>query len=248
MSEADWWLCDSCSSLNNLAARKCYSCDKRKPKDAVRASEFLNYRPVVSWDGKVRLEQLPFDEQSPREDLPRAPRSRPLPPPLRQPMPRDTLAVAPRPPHPARITYRLDEQPITPPPRPAWGPTAASPPPGAIGPDATTARPPVPVGPGPEVDAQPPGEPWPHWKELLDAPAPQAERLRASASRDAARGLRGGAGSGADGLTLRSAIRLARTGDAREFVPWPEEDRRPATAEGVTSDDTGSPVDTEAAD
>ena len=39
MSEADWWLCPECQSLNNLSARKCYSCRAKKPTDAARASE-----------------------------------------------------------------------------------------------------------------------------------------------------------------------------------------------------------------
>ncbi|MFV2064751.1 MAG: hypothetical protein ACC726_14760, partial [Chloroflexota bacterium] len=32
MSKAKWWVCDSCKSLNDLPANKCYKCRERKPK------------------------------------------------------------------------------------------------------------------------------------------------------------------------------------------------------------------------
>jgi hypothetical protein len=234
MSEADWWLCASCSSLNNLAARKCYSCGHRKPKDAVRASDYLGYRPVVSWDGKVRFEQLTAEELGRKPETPAASGAGSQLPPLREPQRRDTLAVAPRPPHPARITYRL----VDPAPPPSSLPlgSAVPPPPGAPtppgSPPAGIAAGPalVPVGPGPDPTAQPQGQLWPHWRELLDGPAPHADRLRRAASNDAAIGMRSTSGSRSDGMTLSSAIRVARTGDAREFIAWPEADRRPDEA------------------
>lgn len=258
MGEADWWLCASCSSLNNLAARKCYSCGQRKSKHAVRASEYLGYRPVVSWDGKVKLENLTAEERV--RVAPQASDMTSQLTPLREPVQRNTLAVAPRPPHPARITYRLVEAapgaPRTLPP--LYGRAASPAPPGAPragaapepltvpvgpGPDAT-ARPPgapeaggspgpltVAVGPGPDPAALPPGQQWPHWQELLDGPVPHAERLRTAASGDAASGTRTNVGSRSDGMTLRSAIRLARTGDAGEFIAWPEADRPPEEAD-----------------
>ncbi|HYO18133.1 MAG TPA: hypothetical protein VES02_05645, partial [Dermatophilaceae bacterium] len=113
--DADWWLCDSCQSLNNLSARRCYACRKRMPKRASRASQLLGYRPVVSWDGKVRLEM-----RVPSETSAGIERSATVtkPPPLREPPRRSTLEVAPSPPRGARICYRLDEPPPmrTPPP------------------------------------------------------------------------------------------------------------------------------------
>jgi hypothetical protein len=72
----------------------------------------------------------------------------------------------------------------------------------------------------------PPAEPWPHWRELLDAPVPHADQLRSAISGGSGTEARSGSGSQQGSLTLRSAIRLARTGDAREFIPWPEADRR----------------------
>jgi hypothetical protein len=118
MPEADWWLCGSCQSLNHLSARTCYSCRRRKPKAPQRASEHLNYVPVVTWDGRVRFEQppRPLDEQV---QLPQAWR---LPPPLRDPVLRHITDVAPPVPHGARITYRT----VEPPPRPAPAPQILS--------------------------------------------------------------------------------------------------------------------------
>jgi hypothetical protein len=33
MGKAKWWVCDSCKSLNDLPANKCYKCRQSKPKD-----------------------------------------------------------------------------------------------------------------------------------------------------------------------------------------------------------------------
>jgi hypothetical protein len=33
MGKAKWWICDSCSSLNDLPAAKCYKCRAEKPAD-----------------------------------------------------------------------------------------------------------------------------------------------------------------------------------------------------------------------
>jgi hypothetical protein len=57
--EADLWLYEGCQSLNHHSARKCYSCRKRKPKRAQRASQFLGYVPVITWDKRVRFEDPP---------------------------------------------------------------------------------------------------------------------------------------------------------------------------------------------
>ena len=99
MSEADWWVCVRCQSLNSLSARKCYSCRNKKPKVVARASDVLGYRVRESWDGKVRLEQ----QQPVYLDPPAPP---PEPARLRDPIPRNVVAVAPPPPRGARITYR----------------------------------------------------------------------------------------------------------------------------------------------
>lgn len=262
MGEADWWLCGACSSLNNLAARKCYSCGQGKPREAVRASEYLGYRPVVSWDGKVRLEQLTAEEREAEGGAQQAKRAELQVPALREPVPRDTLAVAPRPPNPARITYRLEVPPPVPPgalpmrgpgpmlagtlptaPGPVGVPGPVVPGPGAPGlgapglgapgPGGVSASPLKAVGPGPAVAARPPGDPWPHWRELLAGPTPHAERLRDTVSGNATPRARSEPGSPEGGMTLRSAIRRARTGDAREFIPWPAADRRVEEAEGA---------------
>lgn len=205
MGEADWWLCVECQSLNNFSARKCYSCRKRKPKNTVRASEYLGYEPVKSWDGKVEMRTI----------LPPAPpqgvaAAKLAIPPLRDPVRRDTLAIAPRPPEGARIVYR-DPPALPPPPPPsplqpsplqpplAMPPVAASPldrlnliaP--APNPSAPTPgpRPLVGVGPAPPPPAPTPdvavtyvvqhdAEQRSHWQDLLDVPTPKAHRLRAA--------------------------------------------------------------------
>lgn len=242
MGEADWWLCESCSSLNNLAARKCYSCGERKTKAAVRASEYLGYRPIVSWDGKIKLEQKTIEERVAEKRAAERAAALAMPdgagiPALREPVRRDTLAVAPRPPNPARVTYRLDEPPrgpAVPLPGPGSGGMLVGPQPASMpGSGAGAPRPAIPVGPGPGTPVRAPGDPWPHWRELLDGPMPHADRLRDSVSTNAGTGRQVGQGSQRDAFTLRSAIRLARTGDAREFIPWPEADRREAAVEGA---------------
>lgn len=249
MSEADWWLCSGCSSLNNLSARKCYSCGQRKPKHAPRASEYLGYVPVVSWDGKVSLEQLPLESApQPAQAEPRPQAGPVLPPPIREPLPRDTLAVAPRPPHPARITYRPDPQP-RPTPAPYVMPTPSGPagravaPPGTPGLSAPSPGPIVAVGPGPVAVPPNAAEQWPHWRELFDGPTPRAEQLR-PASEDSLLAQRvnathGAAGHG--GSTLLEAMQQAR-GDgtpSHPFVPWPEADLRHRGA-GETDPDESS--------
>ena len=181
MSESDWWVCSHCKSLNSLSARKCYSCRKGKSKTAERASHLLNYRSVVSWDGKVRLEQR-TEEAEEAEETAKIP-------PLRVPVPRAITAVAPRPPEGARITYLPPPVPPAAPMPSAW--VRPGPPPGAdvLQPSMALSGPPpvVPVGPGLQPIAALPAPPpfteedqprWSHWDELLDLPTPDAERLR----------------------------------------------------------------------
>ena len=179
MSESDWWVCSHCKSLNSLSARKCYSCRKGKAKTAERASHLLNYRTVVSWDGKVRMEQRTVEA----EEMAKIP-------PLRVPLRRAITAVAPRPPEGARITYQPAPAPPLAPMPSAW--VRPGPPPGSdvLQPSMALSGPPppvVPVGPGLQPIAAPPAPPpfteedqprWSHWDELLDLPTPDAERLR----------------------------------------------------------------------
>lgn len=202
MGEGDWWLCRDCQSLNNLSARKCYSCGKRKPKRAVRASDYLGYQPVMSWDGKISMRPV---ASAGSED------AGTKVPPIRDPIPRNTLAVAPRPPKGARIVYR-DVAPVQiwraapripgPPVLPVTGPPVPPPAPGvpaplsrpmpfvpvtdvrrmiAVGlaPPSGVARTADPEPAEPETNqAQEETEPWPHWYERLDVPTPHADRLR----------------------------------------------------------------------
>ncbi len=240
MSEADWWLCSHCQSLNNLSARKCYSCRRRKPKDSVRASEYLGYVPVVDQNGKVALADIP----PPATGQQLGPAATGLPP-LRDPIRRDTLAVAPRPPGGARITYR----PPMPAPTANMGPLPAQQPRGPQPLPPMPAGPPLSRGPAPLVATGPgpgpappaqrvavpvipiPGqtERWAHWGDLLDVPKPAADRLRAAYSRDHATAttmedVTGGHSSAA----LTEAMKSAHLNDpdrARTFVPWPANDR-----------------------
>ena len=139
MGESDWWLCGQCRSLNNLSAGKCYSCHRSKPKDSQRASAFLGYEPVVTRDGKVRLDFPTPSADEPASDA-LAAASQIVP--LRDPIPRSITDVAPRVPHGARIVYRLHEPPM--PPRPTRPPMGHRPPfaPGPpMGPAAPHPRP-----------------------------------------------------------------------------------------------------------
>jgi hypothetical protein len=285
MSDADWWLCE-CQSLNNLSARRCYSCRKRRPKTPVRASEHLGYRAVVSWDGKVRME-----ERRPDLVVPVVPQR---PPPIREPVMRSILDVAPPPPEGARITYWTGDpalDPRRPAPAPAPAPQAPTPsawftasamsaaPPGpeappsfgiqgpaSAAPPGTTALPPppvgatptqprpavpvpvvaspllplrpgvvVPIGDGPADDsAEIPPPSWPHWRELLDGPRPDAARLRQSPEATAQR-LRARL-AGPDLSEWRRAAagssQLGPTGQAA-FDPSPAADPAPTPAAPV---------------
>jgi hypothetical protein len=115
MSEADWWVCDACRSLNNLSARRCYSCHRRKPKHALRASQQLGFISYVTWDGKVHFEPAPPD----LAELEKLARETRRPPRIRDPQPRSVLEVAPAFPLGTRITYRLGDPRGDPDRRPA---------------------------------------------------------------------------------------------------------------------------------
>ena len=248
--EADWWLCDSCQSLNNLSARRCYACRRRKPKRASRASQLLGYRPVVSWDGKVRLEMLVPSETSAGTERPA---TAPKPPPLREPPRRSTLEVAPSPPQGARICYRVEPLPImrTPPPAgplprlvavpiqpdPDTGPHGPS---GARVPSATlpsqlppVARPPTSVSRPERPDEPQPLDiqhvgPWPHWRDLLDVSAHEVDRLRDTLSSVALSSASGaGVGGPASGSGLAGAMKDAlrkRDRDSVGAIEWPRSD------------------------
>lgn len=285
MGDADWWLCE-CQSLNNLSARRCYSCRRRKPKAPVRASEHLGYRIVVTWDGKIRLEDPPPPELV---VLPVALRR---PPPLREPVLRSITDVAPSAPQGTRITYWLGDPtqdprrpvaprppmpsmpplapPMPPPGPPGWHPPASAPawhppapPPHGEAPPTlpavavpVVAPPPPPLRPavavpivggappspivggapaGP-VDA-PPQPSWPHWRELLEGPRPDADRLRRTLESTSPR--RRSLRVSADVPDWLSAVAPepspepngsngshahAHAAAVREAVPWPAED------------------------
>jgi hypothetical protein len=74
---------------------------------------------------------------------------------------------------------------------------------------------------------------WPHWRELLDGPRPEADRLRSLRAADPT----GGAVESAEsrgGQTLNEAIRqarLTRAARSRSFIAWPASDRAPAESE-----------------
>jgi hypothetical protein len=88
----------------------------------------------------------------------------------------------------------------------------------------------IPVGPGPTPPPQDEAETWPHWRDLLDGPKPQADRLREHTEESAL----GERLSGNDPISLGGgasplgeAIRRLRNGSSsRGFVPWPTSDRR----------------------
>jgi len=246
-SEADWWLCDSCQSLNSLSARRCYSCRKRKPKRASRASQLLGYRPVVSWDGKVKFEMPVPPVDSAKIERLAAPTK---PPPLREPPRRSTLEVAPSPPQGARICYRVVEPlpimrappPAGPPPRLVAVPIQPDPyagPPGPTGgrvpssilpsQQPPVARPPMSPGtPGRRDEPQPADiqhvGPWPHWRDLLDLSAPDVNRLRDTLSSSTSGAGLGGpvSGSGLAGA-MKSAL-SERAGSNVAAIEWPRSD------------------------
>lgn len=248
--EADWWLCDSCHSLNNLSARRCSSCRKRKLKRASRVSQLLGHRPIVSWDGKVRLETLVPSVTSAGIERPA---TAPKPPPLREPPRRSTLEVAPSPPQGARICYRVEPLPImrTPPPAGPLPRLVAVPiqpdpyagPPGPNGgrvPSAILPSQQPPVAPPPTSVSRPerPDEPqpadiqhvgpWPHWRDLLDVSTPAVDRLRAPLSSAALASASGaGVGGPVSGSGLAGAMKGAlskRAGGSVAAIEWPRSD------------------------
>jgi hypothetical protein len=232
MGEADWWLCATCQSLNNLSARKCYSCRAKKPKQAVHASQLLGYQPVESWDGRItmRMNEWPDAAQDEAD-------SQAKPPPLRDPIQRDTLAVAPRPPQGARIEYR-DPPEIAPPAPDLW--TGIVAPPSARVQTASFQDPQGFVAVGPVARSDAPDAPDPsttiaahqaeqrsHWQYLLDGPTPDADRLRKTyAATDRSRDSGESTGP-RDGFALHRAIRGIGYGEGRRSRPlviWPEAD------------------------
>jgi hypothetical protein len=208
MSEADWWLCDWCASLNHLAARRCYSCRHRKPRRAPRASQVLGYVATVSWDRKVTFAGAPSLADLEIEGGQRSP------PPVREPPPRSVTAIAPRVPYGVRMTYRPAEVSLFPRARvPSSDPaslrvrvvgrrTGSDPHPGRpqrlVAIDVVTGERPrlaeIPIeSPVPHEApiqshelAAAPGPPS-HWRDLLDVPKPDARRLRQAFSSNAHR-------------------------------------------------------------
>jgi hypothetical protein len=70
---------------------------------------------------------------------------------------------------------------------------------------------------------------WPHWREMLDVPKPEAKRLRITERSDVDGSTSTSTvGAAGDGNTLGTAIEIAqgrRVGGTRRFIPWPEADR-----------------------
>lgn len=202
---------------------------------ASRASEYLGYVPVVSWDGKVTMHdrrlEIAQEEASEQGALP----------PLRDPLPRDTLAVAPRPPHPARITYRETVPPPTAPGVPAGPIGGATQPVTAVGPGPIGHREArqVPLVPPPPGSDSPP---WPHWRELLDGPEQRGQRGQRSGDASASEVDpfmdKRGALARRSSFSLQDAIKVAQSTQAtpRSFIPWPEADR-PAPASDAPSNE-----------
>jgi hypothetical protein len=250
-SEADWWVCLACLSLNNLSARRCYSCGQPRLREPMRASQWLGYRPVVDAQGRVRTEPL----------HPEAPR-RPSPRPIREPVRRSILEVAPPLPYGARMTYVI-AIPVArgmaaPSPggrAPAGGAPGGRAPAGAAplvgqaparpvgqGPAPGGTAPPVGQGPAPGGTAQPVGHGppppvWPHWRELLDGPRPDAARLRhaleVASSRARSRFGRSRV-QGWEPPAMEAPGAAATHGE--EAVPWPEEDLASQRRGGGDSD------------
>jgi hypothetical protein len=253
MSEADWWLCDTCQSLNNLSARRCYSCRRRKPKRAQRASQHLGYRVIMSWDGKVRLEQAEPPQLEIHLQQTVAP-----PPPLRAPVPRSIADLTPRPPQGARITYWLGDPARDPRRRASFPPYPGAvvavpiepgmPPPavpamagGALEGPPPSSRPvvPMPVGSGPAgpngrplaaIPIVPSGPSFPHWQDLLDVPRPDPARLRQALGSAAHRSSRA-TWSPSTSLVDQAGSAPTRSSDTSDttdtngtFVAWPAVD------------------------
>ena len=239
MSEADRWRCSQCQSLNDLSAHRCCSCGRKKPRDAVRASELLGYRVVESWDGKVRLEQLNVAAAELVEDgpLPAEPR------PLREPIHRSIAAIAPRP-GGARITYRRAPGSMSsslfgpglpwtvpgalPPSVPGVHLTPPAVPPMAPGvPVPTPSGPPslVAVGPGSPPGPAPTEPSWPHWRQLLDGPQPDGERIRSTYDHASDTPEAALARTHAHGGSLSRAIKGAQRQRIDPEPEWPAHDR-----------------------
>jgi hypothetical protein len=254
MSEADWWLCEVCQSLNNLSARRCYSCRRRKPKRAQRASQHLGYRVIESWDGKVRLEQA----EPPRPE-PHVQEAATRPPPLREPVSRSIVDVAPPPPQGARITYWLGDPARDPRRRLLAFPPSAAPmvaihiepgtplpmPARVAGPHLAPGIPVAPGAPGPgpmggarvEPGAPPPGwrpmvavpiapsvPSFPHWRELLEVPTPDPARLRQALGSASNRSSRSIRTVSTNGGDRREPAMTEPSSDSEPFVAWPAAD------------------------
>lgn len=83
---------------------------------------------------------------------------------------------------------------------------------------------------------------WPHWRELLDGPRPEADRFRSSPVADSSGA--DGAAQGRGGQTLNEAIRrarLTRAAQSRSFIAWPASDRPSAGSEEL--DEQEQPVE-----
>lgn len=153
------------------------------------------------------------------------------PPALREPIRRSIAEIAP-PPRGARITYR---SPMTLSPSPLPDPGLPWAVPGTLPPPAPGMHPSPAVSAGmtplaPAVAGLPPDpastEPiWPHWRDLLDGPPPDAERFRATYDLGSDSPEATVARAHAHGGALSSAIKAALQQRVGPEPEWPAQDR-----------------------
>ena len=149
------------------------------------------------------------------------------PPLIREPIRRPITAIAP-PPRGARITYRPASAL-----RPPLGPGLPWAVPGALPPPALRLHPPprpaeaplVAVGPGASLEAGPDEPSWPHWRDLLDGPVPEAERLRSTCDEASDTQVATVARAQGHGGSLSRAIRNALHERVGPEPEWPSQDR-----------------------
>ncbi|HKZ91342.1 MAG TPA: hypothetical protein VJZ50_04325, partial [Candidatus Limnocylindrales bacterium] len=116
MAKATWWVCDSCRSLNDMPANKCYKCRTQKPDNPTlidssyaqvagpqarvgisvqrsRVGELSAQRPVETQRGSGAFQAYGSMDDQPLESVRTAGEPKSPPPPLREP-PRRSIAQA----------------------------------------------------------------------------------------------------------------------------------------------------------
>jgi hypothetical protein len=91
-------------------------------------------------------------------------------------------------------------------------------------------RPSVAVGPGVPPGPAPPAPSWPHWRELLDGPQPDGERIRSTYGAGSEAPEASLAWTHAHGGSLSRAIKGALQQRAGPEPEWPVQDRSPDPA------------------